>query len=316
MWSRLRNAISSKLEQLLRWLTASALRSTAIFVILTFVPILLLTYYIVATSIRNSKADAANTDHQVRDFAVSLLRANFRGEREVLAGAADESSLDHLLAEQAVAPPPGRGAASRLARERAAARAAAVSSLDRLRRRRPEFLALALYNPDGTLLAASPPSAALAAALASPTLPGWFEAALGGQNATSPLLLAAPGLPSRIAFAVPVSFALPRPARGPALSSTGALVGLLPAAAVNDWVRHINLGPDRFLYLLDSHRELVSAPANGPFTAAQAAQLPAAAAALGGEAGSGEFVTAIQLESHAIAYAPLPEEDMALLLVR
>ena len=316
MWSRLRHAVSSELERLLRWLTASALRSTAIFVILTFVPILLLTYYIVATSIRNSKADAANTDHQVRDFAVSLLRANFRGEREVLAGAADESSLDHLLAAQASTPPSGRSASLRFERDRAAAQAAAAASLDRLRHRRPEFLALALYDPGGTLLADSPASAAVASALASPTLPGWFEAALGGQNATSPLLLESGGLPSRIAFAVPVSFALPRPGRGPAHTGTGALVGLLPAAAVKDWVRHINLGPDRFLYLLDSHRELVSAPANGPFTAAQAAQLPATAAALGGESGSGEFVTAIQLESHAIAYAPMPEENMALLLVR
>src|SRR6185312_960664 len=101
MWAAFRNAVSARVEALLRWLTASALRSTAIFVILTFVPILLLTYYIVATSIRGSKADAASADRQVRDFAVSLLRANFRTEREALAGAADENSLQRALASSA-----------------------------------------------------------------------------------------------------------------------------------------------------------------------------------------------------------------------
>ncbi|MGH9394413.1 MAG: hypothetical protein ACRD1E_09615, partial [Terriglobales bacterium] len=147
MWSKLRRAISAQLEELLRWLTASALRSTAIFVILTFVPILLLTYYIVATSIRNSKADAANTDHQVRDFAVSLLRANFRSEREVLTGAADETSLDRLLSLHGSAISSAPAAARRQQRALAAAQAAAAASLDRLLRRRPEFLALALYDP-------------------------------------------------------------------------------------------------------------------------------------------------------------------------
>ncbi|MGH9393836.1 MAG: ATP-binding protein, partial [Terriglobales bacterium] len=161
-----------------------------------------------------------------------------------------------------------------------------------------------------------PLSPGLAAQLASPTLPAWFEASLGGQSATSPLLAPLADLPSRLAFAVPVSFSLPPPAHGPALSSSGALVGYLPTAAVADWVRHISLGPDRYLYLLDVNRNLVSAPPSGPFTAVQAATLPATAAALGGETGNGEFVTAIQLESYDIAYAPLPEEAMALVLVR
>jgi PAS domain S-box-containing protein len=93
-------------------------------------------------------------------------------------------------------------------------------------------------------------------------------------------------------------------------------VGLLPRAVVAGWVGHISTGPDEYLYLVDGQHQVVSAPVNGPFTAAQVTTLPATAAALGGHSGSGEFVTAIQLESHAITYAPLPEENMALLVVR
>src|SRR6185437_4516794 len=139
MWSRLRNAISSQLEALLRWLTASALRSTAIFVILTFVPILLLTYYIVATSIRNTKADAASADQQVSDFSVTLLRADFRGEREVLVGAADEGSLQRLLGTSVALSPGAQlspAAQRQLSRDLSAERAAAQQSLARLQRRR------------------------------------------------------------------------------------------------------------------------------------------------------------------------------------
>ncbi|HUX67967.1 MAG TPA: ATP-binding protein [Terriglobales bacterium] len=315
MWSALRNAVSRGVEALLRWLTASVIRSTAIFVILTFVPILLLTYYIVATSIRNSQADAASADRQVRDFAVSLLRTNFRSEREALAGAADETALQRLLAESLPPAPGPRLGAYALRRQRLALardQAQAAAALQRLSRRRPEFLALALYDDQGNLAAAAP--AALAAGL-PPPLPGWFQGALAGQAATSSLLPATPTLPARLAFAVPVAFPLPR-ADAPATSGSGVLVGILPVAAVADWVRHISLGPDQFLYLLDRRHQLVAGPNRGPFLPAQVAQFPAAADALAGHSGSGEFVTAIQLESHTITYAPLPEEGMALLVVR
>src|SRR6185437_10427791 len=133
MWTRLRQLVSNQLEALLRWLTASVIRSTAIFVILTFVPILLLTYYIVATSIRNTKADATSADAQMRDVAVSLLRTHFRSEREALAGAADENSLERALAA-GTALPRGRAALRRHHADLAAAQA----SLFRLHRRRPE----------------------------------------------------------------------------------------------------------------------------------------------------------------------------------
>ena len=85
-------------ERILRWLTASVFRSTAIFVIFTFVPILLLTYYIVSTSIQNSRAQAARTDIEVRDFSTVLLRTSFREEMESLAGVADQAYLHTALA--------------------------------------------------------------------------------------------------------------------------------------------------------------------------------------------------------------------------
>jgi len=309
MWSALRNAVSNRLESLLRWLTASVIRSTAIFVILTFVPILLLTYYIVATSIRASKASAAAADEQVEDFASSLLKANFRGEREALTGAADESALDTVLIAGLARHTPAAE------RRQDAATTRAAASLARLHQRRQELLAVALYRADGDRLAIAPADAPLPATLAQPQLPDWFTRALKGQTSTSPVLPPTDRLPRRLAFAVAVNFTLPRaaPAGTP---SAGVLVGWLPTRAVDDWVSHINSGPDRFLYVLDAERQMVAGPASGPFPPAAAGQLPAAAAALAGRSGSGEFVTAIQLESHAITYAPLPEEHMALLVVR
>lgn len=324
MWGSFRNAVSHWAEARLRWLTASALRSTAIFVILTFVPILLLTYYIVATSIRNTKADAAAADRQARDFAVSLLRADFRGEREALAGAADENSLqralaaatdeEHLAASAAAQAVPNRRQSAELERAQqalASAGLAASASLARLQRRRGEFVAVALYDPAGQVLAQAP--GGLPGGLGSGPVPDWFTAALQGRASTSPVLTASTALPERVVFAVPVGFGA---APAGAASANGVLTGALPTAAVADWVRHVNLGPDRFLYLVDVNRQVVSAPSPGPFTATQVGSLPATAAALDGQSGSGEFVTAIQLESHAITYAPLPEEGMALLVVR
>ncbi len=299
------NPLSNFAERRLRWLTASALRSTAIFVILTFVPILLLTYYIVATSIRNAQADAANADRQVRDFAVSLLRANFRSERDALAGASDETSLERALASMVGAEGALKPTARNLRRQ-ANDLSLAGGSLARLRRRHSEFLAVQLYDANGTLIA-SDPAAVGGAFTGAP--PEWFRNALAGQSATSPLQIGNSSLPNRIDFAMAV----------PPLTTSappGVLVGVLPVGAVADWVRHINVGPDRYLYILDGTRKVVFAPPNGPFNAVQIAALPAAADALGGRTGSGEFVSAIQIESEAISYAPLPEEVMALLVVR
>ncbi|TAN21407.1 MAG: sensor histidine kinase [Acidobacteria bacterium] len=333
MWSALRKAISNQAEALLRWLTASVIRSTAIFVILTFVPILLLTYYIVATSIRNTKAAQSGADQQVAQFSVSLLKANFGGEREALAGAADESSLEQLLRESLQ--PESRSARTQRKQEQDLARAqqSARQNLSRLRARRAEFMAIALYRGDGALLAAapeessqvpdftvaatdlSPPPAALVPVLTAAVLPLWFQQAQAGRSVTSAALPARAHWPRRLAFAVPVSFNPPAHRPG-AAGSTGVLVGFLPTAVVGDWVNHLSAGPNRYLYVVDRDHQIVSGPVNGPFTPAIIAQLPGTARALTGHSGSGEFVSAIQLESHAITYAPLPEEQMALVLVR
>lgn len=346
MWSALRKAISNQAEALLRWLTASVIRSTAIFVILTFVPILLLTYYIVATSIRNTKAAQASADQQVAEFSVSLLKADFGGEREALAGAADESSLQQLLAES-LQPESGSAPAQRKqAQDLARAQLRARQNLSHLRARRREFMAIALYRGDGTLLAAVPwenskvpdfaasgtepspppaaagkagrthaPPAALVPVTAGAVLPLWFQQALAGRAVTSAALPATRQWPRRVVFAVPVSFTPPAPSAG-AVGNPGVLVGFLPTAAVSNWVNHISAGPNRYLYVVDRDHQIVSGPANGPFTPALIAQLLETAKALTGHTGSGEYVSAIPLESHAITYAPLPEEQMALLLVR
>lgn len=348
MWSALRKAISNQAEALLRWLTASVIRSTAIFVILTFVPILLLTYYIVATSIRNTKAAQASADQQVAQFSVSLLKADFGGEREALAGAADENSLQQLLTESVQ--PESRAARTQRNQKQNLARAQlrAQQNLSRLRARRTEFMAIALYRGDGALLATAPgasskvpdfaatamdlppplpqvtpakttpahaPPSALVPVIADAVLPPWFQQALAGRAITSAALPATAQWPRRLAFAVPVSFTPPaHPAS--AVGNTGVLVGFLPTAVVNDWVTHISAGPNRYLYVVGRDHQIVSGPVNGPFTAAIIAQLPGTVKALAGQSGSGEYVSAIQLESHAITYAPLPEEQMALVLVR
>ncbi|MGH9466871.1 MAG: PAS domain-containing protein, partial [Terriglobales bacterium] len=356
MWSALRQAISNQAESLLRWLTASAIRSTAIFVILTFVPILLLTYYIVATSIRNTKAAAAGADAQVSSFAVTLLRADFRGEREALAGASDESSLERVLSGSLA--PQSRYPRSR-GRQQAALRAAtmrAAGSLARLRARRSEFMAIALYRADGALLASAPassgavpqfapplpppavslppppgektapspganksrptaPPPALVPRLPTAKLPAWFRTARAGGNVVSILLPATAHVPARLAFAAPVTFTLPAHAPVGAVP-TGVLAGFLPVAVVSDWVDHINTGPDRMLYVVDRAHQVVSQPALSPFPPSVIGQLAGVQRALAGASGSGDYLTAIHLETHAITYAPLPAEHMALLVVR
>ncbi len=312
MWTSLRNAVSRRVEAALRWLTASVIRSTAIFVILTFVPILLLTYYIVATSVRNTAADEARADLQVRDFAASLLQANFQGEREALAGAADFTSLKRALALAAVPQPRYKWSQQRLLRRQQQADAEAAASLARLHQRRPEFLDLRLYAPSGALLAAAPPT--VTASLAPP-LPAWFQQAVAEHASASPLQRANATAPPRLEFAAPVEYIPPAPSALP--RDDGVLAAALPTAVVAAWVRHINLGPDRFLYLVDAGRQLVTGPADGPFTPAQVTALPATAAALAGRAGSGAVEAAMwRLESPAVAYGPVPGTRMAIVLVR
>jgi PAS domain S-box-containing protein len=312
MWTALRNAVSRGIEAALRWLTASVIRSTAIFVILTFVPILLLTYYIVATSIRNNAADQARADLQVRDSVASLLQANFQGEREALTGAADFTSLKQALTLAAAPQPRYLWSQRQLRKRQQAAATAAAASLARLHQRRPEFLDLRLYAPSGALVAADPSAAG---APLAPPLPRWFEQAEAEQAPISPLRPADANRPPRLEVAAPVDY--PAPAASNRRRDDGVLVAALPTAVVAGWVRKINLGPDRFLYVVDARRRLVTGPADGPFTPSQVAALPATAAALAGRTGSGAVEAAIwKLESPAVAYAPIPGSSMAIVLVR
>ncbi|MGH9478968.1 MAG: sensor histidine kinase, partial [Terriglobales bacterium] len=182
-----------------------------------------------------------------------------------------------------------------------------------------------LYDATGNLLASAPASG-VPTALAAPALPAWFQSTLAGKPSLSPLLAPTATLPARLVFALPVAFPLPAPVPrpgahhpavpAPSATAYGVLTGALPSAVVQDWIGQINLGANRYLYLLNASGQMVAGPPQGPFTPAQLASLPAAQLALAGHSGSGEYVTAIQFESHAISYAPLPEVRMALLLIR
>src|SRR6185312_8202698 len=61
------------------------------------------------------------------------------------------------------------------------------------------------------------------------------------RSAAASLARLHPRRPSRLVFAVPVTF--PNPA-APGGQGTGVLAGALPVATVSDWVRHISTGPD------------------------------------------------------------------------
>lgn len=345
----LRNPTSRLAERVLRFLTASALRSTAIFVILTFVPILLLTYYIVATSIKSTRADAVRSDAQMRDVAVALLRANLVSEREALADASDSGALERALA-----------ATNAHGRPATAARVDAVASLTRLRRRRPEFLWLALYSSTGELQAVAPANApaplelASGAPAATATAPGTGKASTtngaaaattaaqakgaAGSTAATATGTAASAAAGTTAVTLPpwfdeaiangsgVSTLQPATATLPARlefaapvsigsPDEGVLVGILPTDVVSDWLARLNVGADRYLYYFDPARQLVAATSGSPFPARDAASLPELTEALSGASGSGTFESPIQLRSDAVAYGAVPGYG-ALLLVR
>lgn len=290
----LRNTISRGFEAALRWLTASVLRSTAIFVILTFVPIVLLTYYIVASSIRTSKADALRADAEIRDFATTLLRTSFDSELDGLTGVSDELALERVLQ-----------ASTLTGRRKQKLIDAADEYLSRVLNRRPEFVWLALYDATGirqTTVPANAPADLLVMHAR------WFrDATAFGLPAISSVQPGAGQQPPVLVFAVPVQ---------ENHHLLGVLAGALPTSVVNGWVRHINPGSDRYIYLVDAHRRVVAAPPSGPVDAEDAGTLPGVAEALHGESGNSEFLTPIQLESHVVTYAPLGEARQALLVVR
>ncbi|MGH9490132.1 MAG: sensor histidine kinase [Terriglobales bacterium] len=274
-------------ERILRWLTANIFRSTAIFVVLTFVPILLLTYYIVATSIQNSRADAARTDIQVRDFSADLLRTSFREEMESLAGVADQTYLHNALANT---------------RPETLSRILSI-----MVRRRNEFAVVALYDSAGDLLAeASPPGAPAVAAPALADAAPWFNRVNNSQQPYISPLRNLSGAGPALILAAPVT------QNG---ETGGVLMAELPASVIAGWVAHIG-GNGRYVYLVDRNRRIVAGPANGPLPDNDVGLLPGVRQALAGRTGRVDFLAPIHLESQAVSYAPLPLAGEAVLVVR
>ncbi len=275
-------------ERILRWLTASVFRSTAIFVIFTFVPILLLTYYIVSTSIQNSRAQAARTDIEVRDFSTVLLRTSFREEMESLAGVADQAYLHTALATTHAA------------------------TLNRilaiLVRRRTEFAVVALYDSAGDLLAESSPSGAVP--VPAPALVDtahWFNHVNNHQDFYISPLRNLPGVGPGLILAAPVT---------QGNETGGVLMAELPARVVQGWVEHVHSGDDRYVYVVDRSHHIVAGPAHGGPDADEIASMPGIAAALDGHSGRVQFLSPIHLETQSVSYAPLPLAQQAVLVVR
>ncbi len=285
--------LSQRLEAALRWLTRSTFRSMALFLLLTFLPILLLTYYIISTSITNSAADALRSDRQVRDFSVTLLDTSMRAEVDALVGLADEAPLQRALRRQQFHP--------------------VMLALQRMRHRRPEFIYLAFYDLDGLRQASYPAKVAATQPFVQPDAPpgspdAWLGRVLRTEKAyISPVLPAANGRPARIQLAVLVE-------RGELES--GVLVGELPVSAERAWVTHIFPGEGRSLYVVDSQRRLIAGPPKGPLSPEDLEHMPEIAAALKGERGTGEFTAPAQLATNVVSYAPLPDANQAVLIVR
>lgn len=296
MFTGLRQRVARTPEAVLRWLTASTVRSTAIFVILSFVPILLLTYYIVSTSIQNSKAEALRADLEVRDFSDVLLRTSLRSEIEGLTGVADETLLHRAL--------------------RGSQQVPIDRILRRLLRRQPEFALVALYDAQGNLLApaAQGPAAQTPAAALAPIVVAhadWFQIVTRSQQVYISPLRTTP-LGSVLIMAVPVT----ADGAGAQGHPGGVLMAQLPIAVVQDWVRRVNTGGERFVYLVDSERHLIAGPAHGPIESEDVGSMLGVAPALSGQRGTVDFLTPIHLESQVVSYAPLPEAHFAVLVVR
>lgn len=287
MFNAFRNRLARMPEAALRYLTASAWRSMAIFLVLAFVPILLLTYYIVSSSIEHAKAEAASADIEWRGFSAALLGTSFRGEIEAMSGVADETSLHRAL----------RGS-----RQNPLDRI-----LHRMRMRQPEFSTVALYDNSGALLAwAGHQQAPPPAALGTP----WFDQVEQGQALFVSPLETTPSGPALI-LAVPVTSDVTQ-----AAARQGVLMAELPGAVVEDWVRRVNTSNERFVYLVDRRRHVVGGPQNGPLAPADVGQMLGVEPALAGKSGTVDFLTPIHLESQVVSYAPLPEAQMAILVVR
>ena len=271
-------------ERALRWLTASVVRSTAIFVVLSLVPILLLTYYIVASSLEAAEYQGLRSDNETRGYALALLHTSYASEANALAAAGHQYSLRTALAS-------GSGA-------QLAAALAAIAGQHR------EFVSIAWYQPEGLLEASWPANSPIWDPLANGRR--WFRRAQFDWYASSLQ-------PQQVAGAKVLLLATPVRANG---RLEGVMVGALPAAVPDSWLKNINRGTDRFLYVFDRRHQPISLPPGAPLSSERIAHSPALQAALRGHTGTTGFLRPIALESNSLTYAALPNSSQAVLVVR
>ena len=271
-------------ERALRWLTASVVRSTAIFVVLSLVPILLLTYYIVASSLEAAENQGLKSDYETRGFALALMHTSYASEAESLTAGGQQHALRRAL--------------------RADSSSGVASVLAAIAARHHEFASIAWYRPSGLLQAAWPRDATLWEPLANRRR--WFDEAQHSWYASSVLPETVNSKPVLL-IAAPVDW------RG---KLQGIIAGALPASVPDGWVRSINRGNDRFLYIFDRRRHAVALPTSGPLSPERIAHSPALRQALSGRTGTTGFLRPIALESNSLTFAPLPNSGQAVLVVR
>ena len=283
-WHTWRDRRARGARAALRWLTASVVRSTAIFVVLSLVPMLLLTYYIIASSLEAAETQAQKSDLQTREFVLALLHTSLAGEANALAEGAEQGAMRRALEQ---------------GRERPV-----TAVLRHLLIRHPEFAAIGFYEPEGLRLGALPAHILPPAVQAS----AWFRKVENQRQWFVSGLRDLPRL-SRPAVLVAAPVRLSHVLQG-------VIVGALPARVIQNWVGGINRGGDRWIYVLDQNRRLVAWPAHAPLTPMQVRHLPGLSRALGGRSGATGFLRPIALESNIISYAPLANAAEAVLVVR
>ena len=289
--ARLTLRLTHVAEGTLRWLTASVFRSTAIFIVLTFLPVLLLTYYIVASSIRTSKVEEARTDAEVLNVAGLVVRTNLHAELDALSALGDSPTWRRVLGPEETRPFGRRNAGS----ERV--------TLERFLRRHAELQGVGIYDAAGRLRAAANPQGGLPIRWD----PGAWQAVWRPHTALiSPA--SCPGLVGTFCLYAPVEVED---------DQVGLLAAALPRALLGSLLRRSNPTGLRSVYVLDSADHVWANPNGGvAMSAAELASLPGVSDALRGQSGAVQFLSPSRLESLVVSYAPLPELRAALVVVR
>ncbi len=290
--ARITRRLAHLAEISLRWLTASVFRSTAIFIVLTFLPVLLLTYYIVASSIRTSKAEEARTDSEVLGVAGLVVRTNLHAELDALSALGDSPTWRRILGPEEISP------------FRIASPHGEQVTLDRFLRRHKELAAVGIYDVNGRLRAAASSGWGV---FPNQWEPDQWESAWEPHNALiSPS--SCPGMVGTFCLYAPVEVED---------DQVGLLAAALPRTLLGSLLRRSNPVGQRSVYILDSAGHVWANPNGGvTMSAAELASLPGVSAALHGQSGAVQFLSPSRLESLVVSYAPLPELHAALVVVR